>query len=135
MSEYNLKGKKLNNGKVLKQVPKPDHLVRAGHYWLVKCNCGNECVVDTTTVIHKWHSCGCIQKKNLIRRFEKGVVKKLIGSEKNKRRWLLECDCSNEYDALSESLLSGNTKSCGCLNNRIHCSKDTKNCLEIIGAS
>ena len=31
-------------------------------------------------------------------------------------RWLCKCDCGNEVEALGSSLKSGDTKSCGCLN-------------------
>lgn len=115
---HNLIDQKFGQGEVLKKVPKPSHLKRGGSYWLVQCKCGNTSVVDTTSLRTKWQSCGCLQEKNLIdKRFAKGVVKKLIGSD-GKKSWLLQCDCGEKYKALTESLLSGNTKSCGCLNKR-----------------
>lgn len=32
-----------------------------------------------------------------------------------RRKYRCKCDCGNEKDVLRDSLLSGNTKSCGCL--------------------
>ena len=50
------------------------------------------------------------------RRFNRITVLSFAG--RNKRRnsmWLCLCDCGNEKAIDSRSLLSGNTKSCGCL--------------------
>lgn len=45
------------------------------------------------------------------------VIKKTEKRTKNGTIiWQCECDCGNEFSALSNSLLSGHTKSCGCLN-------------------
>lgn len=38
-----------------------------------------------------------------------------------KIRWLCQCDCGNKTKVLRECLLSGTTKSCGCL--RVECGK------------
>ncbi len=118
--KYSLTGKKINNGLVLKEVPKPAHLIRGGSYWLVECSCGSQSIVDTTTLVHKWKSCGCIQQQDLSgQRFGNGTVIQMAGvNNRNKRKWLVVCDCGKKYEALTESLLSGNTKSCGCRNNR-----------------
>ena len=36
-------------------------------------------------------------------------------SKNGKTRWLCQCDCGNTVHVSSRSLVSGNTKSCGCL--------------------
>lgn len=47
------------------------------------------------------------------------VVKKIgiknAGQRGSKSVWLCKCDCGNEKEVLRNSLVSGNTKSCGCL--------------------
>lgn len=47
------------------------------------------------------------------------VVKKIgiknAGQRGSKSVWLCKCDCGNEKEVLRNSLISGNTKSCGCL--------------------
>ena len=40
---------------------------------------------------------------------------KRIGSKNGKPIWLCKCSCGNTITTLGESLRSGNTKSCGCL--------------------
>jgi hypothetical protein len=52
------------------------------------------------------------QKYNLLT-FIKSTDKK-IGKNKKKWVWELLCDCGNTTYALSESVVSGNTTSCGC---------------------
>ena len=49
------------------------------------------------------------------RRFGKVVVKGFHGVNKNRvSQWLCECDCGNEIVVIRNSLISGNTTSCGC---------------------
>lgn len=54
---------------------------------------------------------------NLIgKRFGKLVVVQRVDNDRNGRaRWLCLCDCGNEKEIMSSSLLSENTRSCGCL--------------------
>lgn len=51
-------------------------------------------------------------------RFGRLVVSGALGSRKGKRVWLCRCDCGNEKIVETASLLSGNTKSCGCATGR-----------------
>jgi len=44
------------------------------------------------------------------------VIKKVKNTNKNKSaKWLCKCDCGNEVEVLSYSLLNFHTRSCGCL--------------------
>lgn len=45
------------------------------------------------------------------RKFGKLTVIKRI----NTRRWLCECECGNQKEAVTSDLVRGNAKSCGCL--------------------
>lgn len=47
-------------------------------------------------------------------RFGRLVVLGRVTSVKH-GRYLVECDCGNQFSALTSNLTSGNTKSCGCL--------------------
>ena len=38
-----------------------------------------------------------------------------VGSNNNRRMWLCVCECGNKVVVKSDSLVCGNTKSCGCL--------------------
>lgn len=49
------------------------------------------------------------------RKFNRLTVIKRDGSQNKKAVWLCKCDCGKEIRVLGVSLLSGNTKSCGCL--------------------
>lgn len=101
--------------------------------WKCRCKCGNE-----VTVLGKHlrsgntKSCGCYQKEratqsNLQRggdltgkRFgklvvleEAGFIKKSNG--RNSRLWKCQCDCGNICYVQHVYLISGDTKSCGCI--------------------
>ena len=43
------------------------------------------------------------------------VIKRVFEEGYKKPRWLCQCDCGNTCVVLGESLKSGNTQSCGCL--------------------
>ena len=49
------------------------------------------------------------------RRFGKLTVNELVLAERNRQKCICKCDCGNEITVLLSSLLSGHTKSCGCL--------------------
>ena len=86
-------------------------------YCLCLCDCGNiidvklESLKDGNTT-----SCGCKHSPNLLnRRFGYLTVIKELPSKNKKRRWDCLCDCGNHTVLTSSKLLSGHTKSCGCL--------------------
>lgn len=96
------------------------------------CDCGNSAIVDAR-MLKAGHtrSCGCLHKDQLRarnsaellgKRFERLVVLAkgpivLSGSRgRSNISWVCQCDCGNTTSVTSNSLLSGNTKSCGCLN-------------------
>lgn len=90
-------------------------------YWLCKCDCGNEVVVrgsHLTTGAVK--SCGCLKNsKHKIRnldgkRFGKLTVIKYHHINHG-AYYLCKCDCGNEVIVLGTKLVTGRTKSCGCL--------------------
>ena len=60
-------------------------------------------------------------------KFERLLVVKRAGSNKYGRaRWKCVCDCGNVLDVDSRSLISGNTKSCGCLKNEAISTRNKK---------
>ena len=101
--------------------------------WLCQCDCGNTTIVNSN-VLKRNHtkSCGCLNKevaskkakisyKDLTnQRFGKLIAKKYLGSsDKQKARWLCQCDCgNNNFITTSHNLLSGNTQSCGCIKSK-----------------
>lgn len=93
--------------------------------WLCKCDCGNEKIVLTSSLMSGGtKSCGCLcdearrkskdrkPKENLIgKKFGRLLVKKY----NKKGSWVCLCDCGNKHIVKTFNLKSGNTKSCGCL--------------------
>ena len=61
-------------------------------------------------------SCGCTKKVNYVgKSFGFLTVKKEIRTKGKETRCICVCKCGNEIEVGSGSLISGNTKSCGCL--------------------
>ncbi len=91
--------------------------------WRCHCDCGGERLLDTRTLQRGTiGDCGCITKippgaKDLTgRRF--GKLEAVSPTEKRASGgivWRCRCDCGNETETSSHQLVSGNTKSCGCL--------------------
>lgn len=95
--------------------------------WECQCKCGNKCY-KSTSYLHRniYHSCGCygknqitnLNKKNLIgQRFGKLVVLEETSERKWETIvWKCKCDCGNIINVPTNSLKTGNTSSCGCIN-------------------
>lgn len=92
-----------------------------GH-WLCECDCGKRIVaIDHNLKRGQTTSCGCRKRE---RRSEELTDKRFgrlyvldfdhMGA-RGMSYWLCECDCGNRTVVSRSSLLSGLTKSCGCL--------------------
>ena len=84
--------------------------------WLCQCDCGNETTVAANRLRNgQIQSCGCSLIKDLTgQRFGRLLPTSYthIGS---RVMWLCLCDCGNETLTRGDSLQSGHTQSCGCL--------------------
>ena len=132
MSKFiDLTGQKFNMLVVLKRVE--DKISPSGQkyvQWLCKCECGNECIVQSTN-LKTGHttSCGCLQKQRISETHLDNLTGKRFGRLVVLRRtedmvspsgskdvtWECQCDCGNIKSVRASSLKSGRTKSCGCL--------------------
>ena len=96
--------------------------------WKCKCDCGNFCEVSGNNLRNNHtKSCGCLKKlsghqtgsankKDLTGlRFVRLLVISEANLHEKRVSWNCVCDCGNECVVLSTNLLSGTTKSCGCL--------------------
>lgn len=94
-------------------------------YYKCVCECGNECIVADHN-LSKGHtqSCGCNTKIRLNNRkdytgvkFGRLIVKEMLYNYgiNNRTHCKCICDCGNECIVDAGSLISGKTKSCGCL--------------------
>lgn len=111
MWRYDLKGKRFG---------KLTAVERIKGKWRCICDCGNEVIYKTEYLVSgRKKSCGCDTYINGI------YVKKSIAGQRFGRlvaiepvtrdKWKCKCDCGNEYIAARRSLVSGVTKSCGCI--------------------
>ena len=99
--------------------------------WLCRCSCENHTIraVNSSDLISKKsQSCGClvseVSKNKAIdltgQKFGKlTAIKRGITKSDRQTTWICVCDCDedNFLTVKTNSLLSGNTKSCGCLAN------------------
>ena len=130
-----LEGQKFERLLVIKRVERPEHIKRKRVFYLCKCDCGKEKIVNSSDLLTKHTvSCGCKQKENRIRhvsqifndltgqKFGRLMVIERVNTpiEKNySTLWLCECDCGNKKIINAISLRKGVTKSCGCYNREI----------------
>lgn len=97
-----------------------DHLGKRNEaFWLCRCDCGNMTIVNTNRLKYTV-SCGClIIEKNHKRREDLTGRRfgrlKVLSYDDKKRKYLCKCDCGNTKYIYGGSLLSGYTKSCGCI--------------------
>ena len=95
--------------------------------WYCKCDCGNENLI----IVRSQHlirgsirSCGCLLKEREDLTGEKfnklTVIEPINKDKKYEYKWKCLCDCGNYCIVSSNSLKTGHTKSCGCLQGEHH---------------
>lgn len=106
------------------------------HQWLCQCGCGNKVVVGQTPLQNgKRTDCGCKScrpcRRSIIKddskketQYVEGITGNVFGKltvlefvefKKGKSLWRCRCECGNETVVQYSNLISGHTKSCGCL--------------------
>ena len=123
MGVINEIGNRYGNLVVVERAPN-DSAGRA--YWKCQCDCGNFTTVRGTTLRSgTTKSCGCLQKQiaksngnDLTgKRFDRLIV--IEQAENNTKHrgkfWKCKCGCGNFIITRGDNLISGATKSCGCL--------------------
>lgn len=93
--------------------------------YLCRCECGTEKVVMATHLKSgSTQSCGCLRGHSL--ELQGKTFGRLTVTQRTaKRKWALVwwqclCECGNTIEVPSRSLVSGNTRSCGCLRQEIN---------------
>lgn len=98
-------------------------------YWLCKCDCGNEMVVNKVNLFRQHtKSCGCLSKEISNSQLKYHIGDKVngflfLGRDLTRKQpggsyyWIVECPfCKKHYSTASSSIIRGVVKSCGCLN-------------------
>jgi len=97
--------------------------------WACRCDCGQVKNVGSNHLVgtHPARSCGCLQKERYAalgkkqfkdltgKRFTRLTVIETAGKAKGYTLWKCVCDCKAVTKVMSGYLLSGKTRSCGCL--------------------
>lgn len=95
--------------------------------WKCKCDCGNFVIVFGCNLKKKTHSrsCGCLQREMTSKRCAKDIsgerYGRLVAVKITSQRsgsgiiWECRCDCGGVIYARAGNLMSGHTRSCGCL--------------------
>lgn len=115
-------GQKINNWTIL-DIKQGEKQAMA----LCRCDCGTTKTVRVLNILYGLSKdCGCGRKKMLRRTRTKDIIGQKFGkltalelledsNQFNRRMYRCKCDCGNETIQPSSSLISGHTKSCGCL--------------------
>lgn len=126
-------GKRFGRLTVVRLLPKDEWKTKSAA-WLCLCDCGNMCKVPSGSLISGLtKSCGCLHSESARKqgiKSRKNLIGKKYGmltviSDAPKRygekgiKYICQCDCGNISFIRSDCLLSGRTKSCGCLSKKI----------------
>lgn len=81
------------------------------------CDCGGKTSARLDQIKSgNTRSCGCAKSRDLTNeRFGRLTVIREVESNIKQRKWLCKCDCGTETIVTAHRLISGHTKSCGCL--------------------
>lgn len=93
-----------------------DHSKRRS-YWKCRCDCGNEIVACADVLSGGLRrSCGCLKIHDLTgQKFGKLTVKSFSEVKDQVAIWECVCECGNAVKVQGGSLVTGGTRSCGCL--------------------
>lgn len=109
-------GKKIHNWTVIEYKGK----IKSRDVWLCRCVCGKEKIIQQRTLLNgESKSCGCKSaesKRNQLEgnKYGKLTVIDFAYTKNNRTFWKCVCDCGNQCIVMGKSLITGNTKSCGC---------------------
>lgn len=116
-------GKTFGRWTVLSRAARPNTTTNGGTYWLCRCSCGVERVVWGNSLRNGTStSCGCSKKIKIPfdlagEQFGRLTVLRRDDTKEPGRGnfWICRCACGKEVVVRTHSLVSGHTKSCGCL--------------------
>ncbi len=128
MAKKDLTGKSDGLLTFLRPAP-PRGTYRKRAMWFAQCNlCGKECIKRADS-FGRGFACGCQHKIDISgKRFGRLLVKDYseYRQEQAQTYWLCVCECGKEFMVVYNSLVSGNTSSCGCLKNTMNGLSETR---------
>ena len=100
-------------------------------HWIVECDCGVQFSVLGSNLGHNTTKCKYCKAENIIgQKFNRLTVIARIIDNEDHVKWKCQCECGNTIIVRKDSLTTGHTKSCGCLQKEI-VSKNTK--INLVG--
>lgn len=109
-------------------VMKFDRIRNHRAYWKCHCDCGNDKIAMGKTLLNGGTtSCGCYQRQRIHetsfkdisgQRFGSLTAMRFLGAKNNSSTWECKCDCGNMTEVSRWKIISGHTKSCGCLHSQ-----------------
>lgn len=89
-------------------------------HWVVECDCGTQFSVLGSNLGKNTTKCKYCRAESIIgQKFNRLTVIGRIIDENNYVKWQCQCDCGNIIEIRKDSLTTGHTKSCGCLQKEI----------------
>ena len=141
MNFKDLTGKKFGKLTALKRAPNKLSGSKPRTMWTCLCDCGNTIdVLSDYLKSSECPSCGCEARKNKIEKNRINNIGEKYGRltiidiiwEENGSKAVCKCDCGNNYIGMKADIVSGHTKSCGCLQSNRASESNTKDWSGII---
>ncbi|MBS7577455.1 AP2 domain-containing protein [Enterococcus sp. MMGLQ5-2] len=105
--------------------------------WNCQCDCGKQVHLSSRQLQkNNIISCGCLKKTSLIgKKFGLlSVFEYSNNKNASKRYWKCQCECGNLTVVSQGNLLSGHTKSCGCLQKKEQRLFADGTCIDVIAS-
>lgn len=136
MNFKDLTGQKFGKLTVINRAKnKIDSSGRARTMWNCHCDCGKDHVASTDYLKQrKVPSCGCEATKNKIEKnrvnnigekYGRLTIMDIVWDQKPSKA-ICKCDCGNDFIGIKTDIVSGHTKSCGCLQSENTSAANTK---------
>lgn len=109
--------------------------ISSGGKVICECECGNlKEAYKWNLINNRTKSCGCLSKELQQKKYKDiagqtfGLLKpiKYAGHKHGRVAWTCQCECGNECIVTAHDLLTGHTKSCGCLKKKGYNARNIK---------
>lgn len=141
MGFKDLRGQKFGKLEILRRAPNKITGGKQRTMWLCVCECGNNVNVSTDYLKRsKCPSCGCETTKmkiennrinNIGEKYGRLTIIDIIW-DADRTKAICKCDCGNKYIGVKSDIVSGHTRSCGCLQSDRASESNTKDWSGII---